>query len=49
MFRKVLIPSAIKLSGPRTFTSLTRSIATRVTPNTGRLKFIVRIHYAHAM
>ncbi|CAO0796196.1 unnamed protein product [Mucor circinelloides] len=36
MFRKVLIPSAIKLSGPRTFTSLARSIATRVTPNTVR-------------
>ncbi|KAK4517493.1 uncharacterized protein ATC70_000832 [Mucor velutinosus] len=34
MLRKVLIPSAIKLSGPRAFTSLTRSIAaTRVTPN----------------
>ncbi|KAL9544854.1 hypothetical protein MBANPS3_007413 [Mucor bainieri] len=34
MFRKVLIPSAIKLSGPRAFASLTRGIAaTRVTPN----------------
>ncbi|CEP14406.1 hypothetical protein [Parasitella parasitica] len=36
MFRKVLIPSAIKLSGARTFTRLTKSIATRIGPTATR-------------
>lgn len=32
MFRKVLIPSALKLSGPRSFATLTRHVTARVNP-----------------